>query len=205
GLAFHSDPKEHRVRASRLAEQGLSYAVEEQFDLLATKDANFQPAQTAVGPDGALYILDRGNGGRLLRLSWAGTKDEVAIKLRPFDTWAKTAKLADAELIKALLDDELTVREVAPRELGRRGDKNRAEVLKLFLNDRTPTASQIAAMGVLQAMPDGAVLKALRDTAENGDADLRLMGASLLALCAKEGDKEASNALLAALGEESPL
>lgn len=204
GLLYHPDPRGHRLRAYKPAEDNSVFTVEEEFDLLATKDEAFQPVQAATGPDGAIYVLDRGNGGRLLRLSWAGTKEEKALELRPLDSWAKTIKLADADLVKALFEEDLSVRDVARRELARRGDKNRAELLKAFLSGKTPLASQVSALGALQAMVDDTTLKAMRFMVENGDAELRVLSATLLSLCSKEGDKEAHNSLLVALADDSP-
>jgi HEAT repeat protein len=204
GLVLHPDPVGHRLRAYRLDSKGVTFAVAEEFDLLSSKDDAFRPIQAAAGPDGALYVFDNGGGGRLIRLTWAGTTDEEALKPHALDNWAKVAKLEAADLVKALANEDASVREVARRELVRRGDKNRAAVLKLFTHEDTPLAAQAAALGVLQAMPDAAVLKAIGSAAENGDPELRAMAASVIAQSAKEGDKDAQAALLQALGDSEP-
>lgn len=202
GLLLHPDPVGRRVRAYRLEASGATFSVSEEFELLYSKDEGLKPVQAGTGPDGALYILDQGSGGRLIRLTWAGTKDEEEVKPRPLDTWDKLVKLEDAELVKALDHEDAGAREVVRAELVRRGAKVRDAVRKQFGNTEATLPGQIAALGVLQAMPDASVLKLLGRVTLIGEPELRSLAASLLARLAEKGDKEVNNVLLRGLADE---
>ncbi len=202
GLLLHPDAAGRRVRAYRLEASGATFNVAEEFEILFAKDEEFKPAQAGVGADGALYVLDRGHGGRLLRLTWGGTKDEEAIKPHAMDTWAKAAKLEDDELAKELGNEDAGTREVVRRELVRRGDKQAVAVRKYFASTEATLPGQLAAMGVLSAMPDAATLRLMARAAEIGEPEMRSLSASLLGLCAAKGDKDANNTLLKCLADE---
>ena len=73
------------VRAYKVEASGASFRVAEEFAFLfSTKDRQFRPCHMTVGPDGAVYVVDRREEGkgRILRVSWGGTKDREAIDLR---------------------------------------------------------------------------------------------------------------------------
>ncbi|MBY0229170.1 MAG: hypothetical protein K2W96_07835, partial [Gemmataceae bacterium] len=197
GLLLRADPQRRSLRAYRADPDGGSFKIAQEFDLLSGPEG-FRPVQAAAGPDGTLYVLDAGTGGRLLRLTWTSDKETEALPLRAVVAWEKKE---DADLVKALSEPEAGVREAARRELVRRGGKNRAALLKFLAADSTPATGQLAAMGALQSMADAATLKAFGQVLADGDAEAQAMAAALLGLCAKPDDKTAPDALLRGLGD----
>jgi putative membrane-bound dehydrogenase-like protein len=210
GLLMYPDASRRLVRAYRTESAGSTFKVIEEFELLsAPKDESFRPCQMVVGPDGAIYVVDLrikqkpdGKGGRIYRLSWGGSKDEPATDLRPMDSWEKVNKLEDGKLIEALASLEATERERARRELVKRGDKNRAALLKFFRSDETRPAARIAAVGALQWMYDADVEKAFVKALDKGDDEVKRVVAEALGLWAKKGDATVQDALLKASSEE---
>src|SRR5262249_20400589 len=161
--------------------------------LSAPKDESFRPCQMVTGPDGAIYVVDLrikqkpdGKGGRIYRISWAGSKDEPATDLRSTDSWGKVNKLEDDKLIEALASLEATERERARRELVKRGDKNRAALLKFFRSEDTRPAAKVAAVGALQWMYDADVEKAFVKALDKGDDEVKRVVAEALGLWAKK-------------------
>ncbi|MFO0926911.1 MAG: hypothetical protein U0736_07690 [Gemmataceae bacterium] len=77
GLLLCPDTARGLIRAYHVEPVTASFRLAEEFEFLsAPKDAGFRPAQMAVGPDGAVYVLDAGakGAGRLLRVRWAGSR-----------------------------------------------------------------------------------------------------------------------------------
>jgi quinoprotein glucose dehydrogenase len=210
GLLLYPDAARRLVRAYRTEAAGSTFKVVEEFELLsAPKDEFFRPVQMVTGPDGAIYVVDLrikekadGKAGRIYRLSWAGTKDEPAIDLRGTDSWSKVAKLEDDKLIEALGSVEASERERARRDLVKRGDKNRAALLKYFRSDETRPAAKVVAVGALQWMYDADVEKAFVKALDKGDDEVKRVVAEALGLWAKKGDTTVQDALLKASSEE---
>ena len=214
GLLFYPDADRRLIRAYKVEQAGASFkAVEEFAFMTAEKDERFRPCQMVLGPDGAIYIVDRrapvtgklpGDGphGRIYRVSWADVKDKPALALRGLDSWAKIAKLTDEELIKTLTSEEAGDRERARRELVKRGDKNRKALIKLLDSEETPLVGRIAVLGALQWMYDDDVQASFEKALKNGDAELQRLTAEALGLWAKKGDRNVQNALLLALSSE---
>ena len=200
-------PAGQAVHAYRVDRAGATFAVVEAFAVLSSDDPQFRPRQALTGPDGAIYVVDsRDEGhGRILRLTWAGTKDQPALPPRGMDSWAKTAKLEDGDLMKALAGDDAGVREPARRELARRGEKERPALLKLLKDAEQPDAARVAALGALEAMWNGDVQAAALVLVEkDSSADLRRLAADALGLNAARGDDDVHSGLLQALNDVDP-
>jgi hypothetical protein len=205
GLLIYPDAQRRLVRAYRVEPDGATFKAAEEFKLLEAADLQFRPCQAAAGPDGAIYVVDRrGKGGRIYRLTWAGTKDEPALPRSGMDSWSKIVQLPDADLLKALAREDAGERDCARKELARRGDKNRTALIKLLHDDEQPLVARIAALGALHSLHDDAVQKAFVKAVGEGDAELRKLAADGLGLCAKKRDRAVHNALLQALADENP-
>jgi glucose/arabinose dehydrogenase len=201
GLIVSPDPQNHLIRA-----WDPSTGFQPLTLLAAPKGEPFHPWQVAQGPDGALYVLDRrgpdSKTGRLYRLRWAGTKELPALPLRGMDSWKKVIERDDAKLIDALSGDDASDRERARHELARRGDRNRAALVKLMGHGEAQLVAKINALGALESMYDDAVQQAFMKALDSGDAELRRLAAEALGLCAKPADRAAQDALLKALADD---
>ncbi len=133
-LLVYPDVFRKLVRAYKLKPAGATYAVDKEFELLASSEGVFRPDDAEVGPDGALYILDwrtdsggagqlSGNGktGRIYRMTWAGTESEPARPTLPRDRFVKLLEKDDEALIEALKSDDYGMRRTANLELIHRG------------------------------------------------------------------------------------
>ncbi len=135
-LLVYPDVFRKLVRAYKVKESGATYAVDKEFELLASDDPLFRPDDAEMGPDGALYILDwrtdsggagklSGNGqfGWIYKLTWGGTKEEPARKTLDKDRFVKAASFEDAMLATVLRADkavDFPMRRFAALELIRR-------------------------------------------------------------------------------------
>jgi hypothetical protein len=214
GLLFYPDAGRRLIRAYRVEPVGASFRATEEFAFLAAdKDPLFRPCQMVLGPDGAVYIVDRrsasagaevreGAHGRIYRVSWIGTKDVPALPLRGMDSWAKIAALKDEDLIKALSSEEASDRERARKELVKRGERNRKALIQLVNHGARQLVARINALGALQSMFDADVQTAFEKALRDSDPELQRLAAEALGLCAKKADRNAQNALLLALASE---
>ena len=86
GVFIYPDVYRKSVRGYFVEPHGATFRITQEFTLMQSDDDYFRPCQAAMGPDGAIYILDWrtdsggagklwGDGvhGRLYRLSWSGT------------------------------------------------------------------------------------------------------------------------------------
>ncbi len=207
GLIFASDDENHAVRAYKVERKGATFAVRAQFDLFKSGDDLFAPRRPVLGPDGAVYVINNHSGthARIYRLTWGGTKDQPALPPRGMDSWAKVLKLGDDDLVKALASDDASDRDHARQELGRRGEKNRPAILKLFKDADQPDVARVAALGALESMwnddVQAAVLFALEHDAS---ADVRRLSADALGLNAAKGNEDVHTILLRALLDAAP-
>ncbi len=217
GLLLYPDVFRKLIRAYEVEPRGSTFAVVREFEFMKSNDPLFRPCQMVLGPDGAMYVVDwrtdsGGAGklwgdakhGRIYRVTWAGTKDDPALPPRPMDSWAGFAKMSDADLLKTLASDEMSFRTRAQRELVKRGEKNRPELLKLLTNVEAPAEARIAALGALQSFWSPDVQKAFAWVLSAGDPDLRRLAAEGIGLNAAPGDKDAQAALLKALSTDEP-
>jgi putative membrane-bound dehydrogenase-like protein len=201
GLLLHPDASRGRVQAYRVEPAGATFKAVSSFPLLqARKGDTFRPTQVVGGPDGALYVVDR--GGRILRMRWSGVEGQPALPLRKADAWAKVTQLGDDDLVKALGGEEASDRARARAELVRRGEKNRKALLKLLKDDATPLVAKITVVGALRGMFDADVQAGFAKALAEGDGELQRVAAGALGECAARGDRKAQNALLVALAIE---
>jgi putative membrane-bound dehydrogenase-like protein len=215
GLIFYPDVFRRLIRAYRVGPDGSTFEILQEFEFLFSSDPLFRPCQMVLGPDGAIYVVDWrtdsggagrlwGDGvhGRIYRISWGGTEDEEALPLRGMDSWAKIQKLDDADLLKTLGSEEASFRQRARLELVKRGDRNKAALLKLLADDDASTETRLSALGVLQSMwDDKGVRGGVVGLLKAGDGDLRRAAAEALGLNGKPGEAGLHEALLKTLND----
>src|SRR5436190_3638126 len=145
GLLYYPDVFRKLIRAYQVEARGGSFEVTHEFEFMKSDDPLFRPCQMVAGPDGAMYICDwrtdsggagrlwgDGKHGRIYRVTWAGTKEQPAIAPRGLDSWAKIARMSDADLLQTLSSEEFSDRQKAQQELVRRGEKNRPALLRVL-------------------------------------------------------------------------
>jgi putative membrane-bound dehydrogenase-like protein len=217
GLLIYPDVFRKLIRAYKVEPTGSTFAVTEEFEFLKSEDPLFRPCETVLGPDGAIYVCDWrtdsggagrlwGDGvhGRIYRITWAGTADQPALPPRPMDSWQRLARGGDADLLKALAADDFSDRLVAQRELVRRGDRSRADLLRLVADHAQPAPARMMALGALQSFWNAPVRAAFLDLLDDPLPDLRRLAADGLSLNAVPGDADAHAALLKILGDPDP-
>jgi HEAT repeat protein len=205
GLLFYPDPRDRTVRAYRVEPQGATFRPTEEFTLLTGLDA-FCPVGLAVGPEGALYVVDRGEDkGILWRLHWKGTDDEDALPLR--DPAKRPDFTAEADALKGLSAADASERQRARTALRQRGSKARSGLLAVLADEKTSWTARMMALGCLLPLEDADVRKGLLDKLGNSDAEVQRLAAEALGIfMEKSADKDGHAALLRALGEEdAPL
>lgn len=203
GLLYCPDVVRKSVRAYRVEPQGATFAVTEEFTFLKGDDPLFRPCQMTAGPDGAMYIVLAGDGkhGRILRVSWAGTKEQAALPPRPRDSWWKVVRQSDDDLLQTLGSADGSDRARAQRELVRRGERNRAALLQLLRDGDRPLTARLAALDTLQSLWNADVQKAFQQALAYGEVPLRCRAAEALGLHAVKGDAGVHHSLLRALND----
>jgi putative membrane-bound dehydrogenase-like protein len=162
---FIADSEAHLIHRAVLAENGLlasaSRAPEERrTEFVLSKDQSFHPVQLINGPDGALYVADRQDGGergRIFRIVPAGFRRPKA----PQFAQAKTY-----DLVAALAQPDGWHQNTAARLLFERGDPKAVALLtNMARSARLPLArlQALHALPGVGALPEGAVLRGLRD------------------------------------------
>ncbi len=172
-----------RMQATRLVADGSTFRTVDSAALVTTADRSFRPVDTAVGPDGAVYIAD-----------WCDIRMDHT---DPRDTWDKScgriwrlrakttgavapvdlASYSNAQLVSLLGDTRKWYREQARRLLGERGDRSLAPELRRLANDQRGqpalealwTAHQISSLDAEWA----------RQLLDHPDAAVRLWGLRL--------------------------
>ncbi len=161
-LLVYPDVFRKSTRAYKIKHSGATYAVAEEFELLASDDPLYRPNDAEVGPDGALYVSDWrtdsggagrlwGNGekGRIYRLTWGGTDREPAIKTFPRDRMIELVKKPDSDLITALESNDFAIRRTASLELIRRGIKDASPLAAVSVDRSKPITARRHAVELL--------------------------------------------------------
>ena len=190
GVFIYPDVYRKSVRGYFVEPQGATFRITKEFTLMQSDDDYFRPCQAAMGPDGAIYVLDWrtdsggagklwGDGvhGRLYRLSWSGTDEMPAIPLKPTDSWAKLAAADDAQLVEILKNGDFEQRSRATDELVKRGEKHRATFLKILADEKAPIHAKLHALGGVQRFWNASVQTALVTALQNKEANIRRLAA----------------------------
>ncbi|MBY0526895.1 MAG: HEAT repeat domain-containing protein [Gemmataceae bacterium] len=217
GLLYYPDVYRKLVRAYKVGKYGATFSVTAEFEFMKSDDPLFRPCQMILGPDGAMYICDwrtdsggagqlAGDGlhGRIYRVSWAGTEDEPAIAPRGMDSWAKIARLTEADLLQTLGSEDQSDRLRAQHELVKRGASLRPKLLAVVLDIEIPLRKRIACLGALQSFWNEEVQAAFLRLLREGEPDLRRLAADGLSLNGKPGDVTVESALIKVMGDQDP-
>jgi len=215
GLLYYPDVFRKSIRAYKVVKAGSTFEVSQEFEFMKSDDGLFRPCQMVVGPDGAMYVVDwrtdhGGAGqlagdakhGRIYRVTWAGDAEHPAIPTRAMDSWARIRSESDTDLVKALSNAEFSDRQVAQRELVKRGDRTRKALLELLDDIEARLPARLAAIGTLQSFWNADVKAAFIRHLRDGEGDVRRLVADGLALHCAPGDAEAAAALLKALNDQ---
>ena len=185
-LLVYPDVFRKSVRAYKTRPVGATYAIGEEFELLASDEGLFRPTDAEIGPDGALYILDwrtdsggagqlSGNGktGRIYRMTWSGTEKEPALATLDPDRLVELAKVEEDGLVAALCAEDYGTRRAASLELIRRGVERPGSLARLIADDQGPAASKRHALAVLSAVAPKRAIASWGEAARDDDPALR--------------------------------
>jgi quinoprotein glucose dehydrogenase len=214
GPLYYPDVVRKSIRTYRVEPKGASFTATEELTFLKSDDPLFRPCQVTAGPDGAMYIVDwrtdasgglagDGEHGRIYRVTWTGTKEQAALPPRPMDSWLKVIRQSDDDLLKTLAGEDGSDRTRAQRELVRRGERNRAALLRLLRDGEQPLTARLAALGAVEAFWNEEVQKAFQQTLADAEDPLRCRAAEALGLLATRGNAEVHDSLLKALNDSS--
>ncbi|HSQ57929.1 MAG TPA: HEAT repeat domain-containing protein, partial [Gemmata sp.] len=218
GLLYYPDVFRKLIRAYKVAPDGATFKITNEFEFLKSDDPLFRPCQMVTGPDGAIYVCDwrtdsggagklsgDGKHGRVYRITWVGTDDQPALPRRGMDSWAKIHQLPDAKLVDALASADMTDRVEARKELVGRGPKARDLVLKKLLSGGLDGDARLPAIGVLLTHWNADVEDFLRLLSANDvSPDVRRIAIDGLGLHAKPNDSRVIESLMRALGDPEP-
>ncbi len=187
---IYPDVYRKSVRGYFVEPHGATFRITQEFTLMESDDDYFRPCQAAMGPDGAIYVLDWrtdsggagklwGDGvhGRLYRLSWSGTPEMPAIPLKPMDSWSKLAAADDTQLVEVLKTGDFEQRVRATDELARRGEKHRETFLKILADEKAPVHAKLHALGGMQRFWNDQVQAALVTALSDQDPNIRRLAA----------------------------
>ncbi|MBN9122837.1 MAG: HEAT repeat domain-containing protein [Planctomycetes bacterium] len=217
GLLYYPDVYRKLVRAYKVAPEGSTFKITNEFEFMKSTNPLFRPCQMVTGPDGAVYVCDwatdsggagklsgDGTHGRVYRITWDGTADKPAIPRRGMDSWAKIKRQSDEELLATLAAPDLTDRVEARKELVRRGPKARDLVLKKFVSGMLDGPSRLVAIGVLAAAWNSEVEDLFRLLINDESPDVRRLAVDALAYNARPKDDRVQDTLLKALADHNP-
>ncbi len=165
GNVFVADPSAHVIHRFVVREAGLDFTASRATDettteFVASSDIAFRPVQVVNGPDGALYVVDRRNGGdsgRIWRIAPSGFTPPKAPRLSQAKTY---------DLVAMLSHPNGWQRDTAARLLHERRDPKAVPLLAgVLASSRLPLARLHAlhALEGLGALNATHVLTGLRD------------------------------------------
>jgi len=165
GNVFIADPSAHVIHRALLREAGLDLSAvrasdEMNTEFVASSDPGFCPVQIVNGPDGALYVADRregGVGGRIYRIVPANFKPPKPPRLGKAKTY---------DLVALLSHPNGWQRDTAARLLYERRDAAAVPLLGSMANSSRVPLGRLHALHVLDglaALNEAHVLHALRD------------------------------------------
>ncbi len=78
GLLYYPDVFRKLVRAYKVAPDGATFKITNEFEFLKSDDPLFRPCQMVTGPDGAIYVCDwRTDSGGAGKLSGDGEHGRI--------------------------------------------------------------------------------------------------------------------------------
>ncbi len=191
-----------------------SFHSSEYYSFLSSQNLGFFPSQITQGPDGALYVVDKGcsygssgtgTGGRILRLTWQGTKDLPPSTLREFNASKAFEAKKVPDLISLLESSDSFIKARARDTLVLKGKESSPALLKLLADEDKDASSKLYAMQVLAHQWNNEIQTAFEIILDSGEPELQILSAQYLGRFASLGSESASNALLKQLGTESPM
>ena len=217
GMLIYPDPERRSVRAYAVERERESFKVVAQFDFLRSEDPQFRPCHAIQGPDGAIYIADRGSDaaaadepadaarhGRIYRLSWSGTADSPAIELGPIDEWKQTVEATDDQLAALISHDDFELRRRAAGELVRRARQDEraapaiaARLTTIAYDDSRLTPVRGVALAAAAQIIDATAFEALVLMLHHDDPDIQRLSADALGSHPPRDDEQRSRLLQA--------
>jgi putative membrane-bound dehydrogenase-like protein len=215
GNLFHCDWGKKQLERIVVERSGATYKIAQRDDkFLKGGTEPFRPLGITIAPDGmGFYICDwnydgwnnKKDVGRFMKLSWTG-KSHAA----PKPAWYLPAAMGQKfeastqELIAGLTHPAESVRLVASRRIGERGDSAVPALVSLLNDNTAPNYARWHAIWTLDRINDGkagrdAVIAVLTNTSV--DTSIRMQAARQLGTRAA---KEAVSALIAALKDPDP-
>lgn len=210
---FHSDWGKNLIYRFVVKRDGGTYKIDKMEEFLkgGGERGDFRPLGIAVSADGmSLYVCDWGYGGwmqkkesgRLLKITWTGPSQAT---LKP--QWyvpAATNKPFNAtidELIAGLRHPAESVRLVAQRRLGERGQEAVAPLLALINDSKAPPFARWSAIWTIDRIDEGKPGRAaIIDIARNPNEEAGVRRQAMRELGTR-GAKEATEALVSGLND----
>ena len=221
-LLIYPDVFQRNVRAYRVARDGSTFKIVEQFELLTTTDGFFRPCQALTGPDGSIYLCDwrcnsagpaaawgDGKHGRIWRLSWEGspqTPEAPAIPRARLDRWQQMSTATEPQLLALLENPDGDLRAHAVEALLKKGDASRAALLRIALDAKAGAEIRAAAFSGACRIWNPEVLAASLTLLKDANLELRRMAAETLSWNVPRADVTPAicEALSAALKDPHP-
>ena len=190
------------INVDRIQRAGATYQGFGEPDLLTANDVWFMPVAQKIGPDGCLYVLDWYDRYHCYQDAQADPKGidrghgrlyRIVYDQRPAVRYTDISKLDGTELIQALSDDNLFVRQRAQLELAERAatkdPKIAGSLEKMVVTDgpMKPRMHALWAMAGSGTLPTSLLMKLTSDA----NPELRAWGVRLA------GDHQPDDAALA--------
>jgi quinoprotein glucose dehydrogenase len=156
GVLLVADAQAAVVQAYVIVADGNSFAARQQFELLRGGRDAFGPSILAIGPEGAIYLVDsRPAGSRVLRLTWSGTKSMPAIETPVLAKFEPPTPLSQADSL-ALAQVKAKAAPERASALGRacrQWDNKVLEACLAILEDENADLARLAADALGDHLP----------------------------------------------------